>query len=179
MKYSTFRTSCGLSVWRTLWERSISCLSFCLPKATAPLVTRSICLPLFCNSDTWKVGITRIPFLKKIQIKITPVRHSDLIDLSISRCFQSLRQSVLKKQDDIDYPKYWWIVFMALLKLVFQENQGWEIMENVLQFTYKSILFINNLKSKTNTWFLYYEWANKKGKTLRFPVVLCKIYKWV
>ena len=46
---------------------------------------------------------------------------------------------------------------MALLKLVFQENQGWEIMENVLQFTYKSILFINNLKSKTNTWFLYYE----------------------
>lgn len=85
------------------------------------------------------------------------MRHSDLIDLSISRCFQSLRQSVLKKQDDIDYPKYWWIVFMALLKLVFQENQGWEIMENVLQFTYKSILFINNLKSKTNTWFLYYE----------------------
>ena len=38
-------------------------------------------------------------------------------------------------------------------------------MENVLQFTYnKSILFINNLKSESNTWFLSYEWANKKEK---------------
>ena len=84
------------------------------------------------------------------------MRHSDLIDLSISRCFQSLRQSVLKKQDDIDYPKYWWIN-CTFLEKVFQENQGLEIMENVLQFTYKSILFINNLKSESNTWFLCYE----------------------
>ena len=84
------------------------------------------------------------------------MRHSDLIDLSISRCFQSLRQSVLKKQDGIDYPKHWWINCTFLGK-VFQENQGLEIMENVLQFTCKSILFINNLKSESNTWFLCYE----------------------
>jgi hypothetical protein len=42
------------SVCRMLCDIRISRRSFCLPNATAPLVTMLICLPCFCNSHICK-----------------------------------------------------------------------------------------------------------------------------